>query len=223
MRASTLMLLATISAASAQAEEAMSMRRHMDDDPLTLFVMADRLELQNVKQGTLLSWDAKVRIGRDFNKLLLRTEGESVDGHHQEADVEALWEKPVSRWWEMRIGARHDFGDSQSQSWFALGLAGLMPWRIHLQATGYVGEGGRTALRLESDYDLLVTNRVILQPRVEFNAYGNDNRGTAVELGLRVRYEIRREIAPYLGAVWVDRTDAGTDELRLLAGLRLWY
>ncbi|MEP7313283.1 MAG: copper resistance protein B [Pseudomonadota bacterium] len=221
MRLFLLWLCAAVAPLALQAEEPMNMREHMNDDPLTVLMRADRLEWQDAKQDALFAWDASVRIGRDFNRLLLRSEGKSADGRSQEAELEALWERPISRWWELLVGARHDFGAGQSQSWLAVGASGLLPWRIHLQASGYVGEGGRTALRLESDYDVRFTNRLILQPRVEFNAYGNDARDADVELGLRLRFEIRREIAPYLGTVWVN--GAGADELRVLAGLRAWY
>jgi copper resistance protein B len=217
-----------------------AMREHMDDDPLNVMLMLDRFEIRNGKGADPLSWEGRAWIGRDFSKLLLRSEGEAVDGHAASAELEALWMRPVSRWWDLVVGARHEFKPKKSRDWLALGVVGLAPYRIHVQATGYVSEGGRTALRLETDCELLVTNHLILEPRMELNAYGKKDfsRGLGsgisdLELGLRLRYEIRREIAPYLGAAWVNRFGStaglaranGEDahELQVLAGLRVWY
>ena len=157
-----------------------------------------------------------------------------------DADLEALWARPLARWWDVVAGVRHEFEPQDARSWLALGVTGIMPYQFHLQVTAYVGEQGRTALQLESEYQLLLTNRLILQPRLELNAYGKDDplRGTGsglsdLELGLRLRYEIRREFAPYVGVAWVHRlgrtaalTRAGgadASDLQVLVGLRAWY
>ena len=217
-----------------------TMRGHMDDDPIISRFMIDRLEFRRVEGPDPLNWDANVWIGRDFNKLLIRTEGEVVDGRVEDADLEALWARPVSRWWSLVAGARQDFKPKAARSWLAAGVEGLAPYQFHVKATGYVGEQRRTALRLETEYDLLLTNRWILQPRVEINAYGKSDvsRGIGsgisdLELGLRLRFEIRREVAPYLGVAWVNKFGGTADianangedphELQALVGLRVWY
>ena len=111
---------------------------------------------------------------------------------------------------------------------------------FEIDATAYVGDAGRTALRIEADYDLSLTQRLILQPRFELNAYGKDdpaaNIGSGIsdaEFGLRLRYEIRREFAPYIGVERVQRfgrtadfaraNDISAGETQFVVGLRLWY
>jgi copper resistance protein B len=217
-----------------------SMREHMNDDPTNVMFLVDRLERRDATGSSPSIWDANLWIGRDFNKLLLRTEGEVLKGRVEDANLEALWARPVSRWWELVVGARQDFRPEPARSWLALGVVGLAPYRVQVEATAYVGEGARTALALQLEYELLLTNRLILQPRLEINAYGKEDRSRGIgagvsdlELGLRLRYEIRREFAPYVGVAWANKFGAtadfaragGTDpyELQVLAGLRVWY
>jgi copper resistance protein B len=199
------------------------MSDHMNDDPLEYMVLLDRLEIRDASAMTPFAWDAKAWLGRDNNRLYLRSEGDIANGTTDKATVEALWTRPVSRWWNMALGVREDFQPGDSRTWLAVGVMGLAPYRFNVQATAYLGDAGRTALRVETEYDMLLTNRLILQPRLELNAYGKDDPGRGVEsgismdLGLRLRYEIRREVAPYLGLTW------DTHELQALAGLRIWF
>jgi copper resistance protein B len=116
-------------------------------------------------------------------------------------------------------------------------VQGLAPYWFEVEATAYVGEQGRTALRLRAEYELLLTQRLILQPEFEANLYGKSDPARDVadglsdfEFGLRLRYEIRREFAPYVGVVWVRRFgDSGALSMRagadteLVAGLRVWF
>ena len=121
------------------------------------------------------------------------------------------------------------------RSWAAFGVQGLAPYWFEIEATAYVGDGGRTAARFRAEYELLLTQRLILQPEIELNWYGHRDRARAIstglsdaEFGLRLRYEIRREIAPYVGVAWKHRSDGGESGMRangaqLVAGLRLWF
>ena len=215
-------ILAALVASASHAADDMSMIDHMDDDPLEYKVMLDRLEFRDADSESLFAWDAKAWVGRDRNRLYLRSEGVVTDGSTT-STVEAFWARPVSRWWNLALGVREDFGHGDTRSWLALGVMGLAPYRFNVQATAYAGEGGRTALRVETEYDMLLTNRLILQPRLELDAYAKDDpsrnidSGISMELGLRLRYEIRREIAPYMGVTW------DTHELQALGGLRIWF
>ena len=135
---------------------------------------------------------------------------------------------------------RSDFAPGADQNWAAMGVRGLAPYRFDVEATAYLGSGGRAALRLETTFELLVTNRLILEPLLELDWHGQTDAARAVgaglsdgELGLRLRYEIRREIAPYVGITRVrsfGRTAdlaraAGrdSDDTRFVAGLRAWF
>jgi copper resistance protein B len=189
----------------------MKMSQHMNDDPIQALLLLDRFELQRGQGRDTVVWDFRGWIGGDDNRLTLRSE---------ESRLEALWWHAMSRWWNSMAGLRHDQGDLPVRDWLALGIVGLAPYRITLQATAYLASAGRMALRVESEYDLLLTNRWILQPRVELNA---GYRG-GLEAGLRLRYEIRRELAPYVGVNWRARAAGASDnELQAVMGLRLWY
>ena len=154
--------------------------------------------------------------------------------------MEALWDRIATAWWSTRLGLRQDLGEGSSRSWLAFGVAGLAPGFVELEAMAYVSDGGDTALRLSTEYDLLLTQRLVLQPQLELNAYGHDDPERLIgaglsdlELGLRLRYEIRREFAPYVGVSWAKKFGetadmvraAGeeVDEVSLVAGVRLWF
>ena len=151
-----------------------------------------------------------------------------------------MYGRAIARWWDVVAGVRQDVRPGSPQTWAAVGLQGLAPYWFDVEATGYVGASGRTQLRLEVDYELLVTNRLVLQPLVELDVFGKadpDRRVGAglstAEAGVRLRYEIRRELAPYLGFTWQQKFGETGDfaradghdvrSLRLATGLRWWF
>lgn len=186
------------------------------------------------------AWDAYAWYGSDFDRLLLRSEGARSAGHLYEGDIEALWSHAGSAFWDTTLGVRHDFGVGQRRNWAAFGVQGLAPYWFDIEATGYVGTGGRTAARFKAEYELRFTQRLILQPEFEANLYGRSDPvgrlGSGLSdasLGLRLRYEIRREFAPYVGVVW-QRVFGGTADFRhaenksvfeqqIIAGVRTWF
>ena len=212
----------------------------MDDRDRFGKVMLDRLEWRDANGAAALEWDAAAWYGGDYHKLWLKTEGEHRDGATEDARAELLWDRIFSRWWSVQAGIRQDFGEGPSRTWAAFGIEGLAPYFFDVEATAYVGEGGRTAARLSTEYDLLLTQRLILQPEAELNLYGKADPERRIgpglsdlQFGLRLRYEFRREFAPYAGLVWTrrfgDSADfaraAGEDpnDLQVLAGLRIWF
>jgi copper resistance protein B len=212
----------------------------MHEDPFTAFVLFDRLEAQRADVSDNAVWDVEAWAGHSLSRLWIRSEGERRRGRTEDADLELLFGRAFSRWWDYVAGVRRDFSPEPGATWAAFGVHGLAPYRFEIDATAYLGEGGRTAARVETEYELLMTNRLILQPRVELDWYGDDapRRGIGAgladaEIGLRLRYEIRREIAPYVGisrASKIGRTAdlaraAGEDprETRIVAGVRFWF
>jgi copper resistance protein B len=210
------------------------------DNSIQSYVLFDRLEAWNADNGTGLEWEGQSWIGTDLNRLWLRSEGERVDGRTVSADLEVLYGRSFSPWWDVVTGIRHDFKPGGSQDFAAIGVMGLAPYKFEVAATGYLGESGQTAARVEVEYETLLTNRLILQPLLEVNLYGKDDprRGigsglSTVEAGLRLRYEITRQFAPYIGLVrerafgtTADlRRDDGEDidDTRLVAGFRIWF
>ncbi len=111
-------------------------------------------------------------------------------------------------------------------------MSGLAPGFVEIEANVYVGESGRGAFRLAAEHDVLLTQRLVLQPKLELSAYSEDDAERGIdaglsdaEFGLRLRYEVRREIAPYLGVLWswTETADEETSEFSAVAGLRIWF
>jgi copper resistance protein B len=210
------------------------------EDPFNRAFKVDELEWLDVDDATALRWDVDMWAGHSLNKLTIRTEGEQRDGHTERAELQLLWTRSFARWWDIVAGARADFAPGSDQNWAAFGVQGLAPYRFDLEATAFLSDGGDSAARIEADYDLLITSRLILQPQIELNWYGqtDSSRGQSAglssgEAALRLRYEIRREVAPYIGLVherlWGDNADAARaagrdpDDTRLVAGIRLRF
>ena len=185
-------------------------------------------------------WDAQGWYGNDYDKLWVRSEGNWPSGAAAQGRAELLWDRIVTRWWNLQAGARYDFGAGPGKGWAALGVQGLAPYWLDLEATVYVGGAGYLAARFKAEDDLRFTQRLILQPELELNAYSRADytRGqgaglAAIDAGLRLRYEFRRELAPYLGFAWkrvsgLSALRPGTatqvpDTWQWLAGVRFWY
>lgn len=184
----------------------------MDDTESIGRVLVDELEFRDGDAVYGAVWDAQARYGNDYNKVVLRTEGDWVSGGEAQGRVDLLWDRIATRWWNVQAGGRYDFGQGPGRGWAAVGVAGLAPYWIDTEATFYLGDGGQVAARLKLETDLLLTQRLILQPELELNAYSRSDaareQGAGISdlsSGLRLRYAIRRDIAPYLGVVWTRR------------------
>lgn len=213
---------------------------HLADEHSTGSLLVDRLESVSARDNVSTEYDLQAWYGRLYDRAVLKAEGEVDGGKLHDARTELLWGHAVRAYWDTQLGVRHDGGEKPDRNWLALGIQGLAPYWFEVDATAYVGEQGRTALRLAGEYELLLTQRLILQPRVEANFYGkNDDareRGSGLSdarLGLRLRYEIRREFAPYLGIERSNKYGGSADfartggqrasESRVVAGLRFWF
>ena len=133
------------------------------DNSIQTFVLLDRLEAWNADEGNGLAWEALGWLGTDLNRLWLRSEGDRVDDTTESADLEVLYGRSIARWWDVVAGVRQDFGEGPSQTFAAIGVIGLAPYKFDVEATAYIGESGQTAARFEAEYDTLLTNRLILQ------------------------------------------------------------
>lgn len=209
------------------------------DQRFISYVLFEQLEWQGSGSGGAklenTSW-----FGGDVDRVFIRAEAESDEGRLEEASAQALWGHGFSRWWDVVAGVRQDFRPGDPLTWAAVGIQGLAPQWFEVEVTGFVGAGGRTQARLEAEYDLLLTNRLVLQPVMQLDIYGRNDPGrgigaglSSIESGLRLRYEIRRELAPYVGLTW-DRKLFRTADLaraenesvsraRLVFGLRTWF
>jgi copper resistance protein B len=212
----------------------------MDDSSRFGRILVDQWEWREGGGARSGVWDAQGWYGDDYNKLLGRSEGDWPTGAGAQGRAELLWDRIVTRWWSLQGGVRYDFGAGPGKGWAALGVQGLAPYWINVEATLYVGSAGAVATRLKAETDLRFTQRLILQPELELNAYARPDRArqqgaglSPLDAGLRLRYEIRRELAPYLGLAWLQRwgesaqspraAGAAPGQLQWLLGVRFWY
>ena len=210
------------------------------DESIHSFVQFNRFEAWDAGGGSGFAWEGQGWVGTDLTRAWVRSEGERAGGRTEAAGAEVLYGRAIARWWDVVTGVRHDFRPGDAQTWAAIGVVGLAPYKFELEATAYLGESGQTAARLEAEYELLLTNRLILQPLLEIELYGKDDPARRVaagvnttEAGIRLRYEVTRRFAPYFGIVheraFGDSADlrraAGedSDDTRLVAGIRSWF
>lgn len=203
-------------------------------------VFPEQFEFVSGDEGDGVAWDVQGAYGPDEHKLWIRTEGAVIDGKTDTSTgAEALWWRAFSPFWATQLGVRQDFGDG-AHSYLALGVQGLAPYWFEVEATGYVGEDGRLAARFQASYDLLLTNRLILTPKIESDLYSraepDRDLGSGVsnvEVGVRLRYEITRKFAPYIGFSWDRALGSTADRLRaadepvleklVVVGVRAWW
>lgn len=210
------------------------------DTAIHAFVLVDQLEWQGARRTRGLNWEAKGWIGGDLARFWFRSEGEGTAERVETAQVHALYGRAISPWWDVVAGIRQDVRPGSPQTWAAVGIQGLAPYWFEVEATAYVGAAGRTHLRVEAEYELLLTNRLVFKPLVEVEMASKADPARRIgaglgtmEAGLRLRYEIRREFAPYIGVVWHGKffgtaeraREAGerTGGTRLAVGLRVWW
>lgn len=190
------------------------------------YVLFDQFEGRTGSGAQVFSWDTKGWVGGDRNRFWFRTEGDRAGDVWEQAQHNLLYGRAISPWWELIAGIRLDTLPNTPRTALALGVQGLAPYRTEVELSAYIEPTGRTHVRFESEYELLITNRLAFQPLVEFELYGTADperhmgRGlTTGEFGVRLRYEVRREFAPYAGVVW-SRKFFGTRDLARAAGSR---
>ena len=213
---------------------------NMGDQTYMAGLMINRLEAVRAHHNTFNLVDLQGWVGKDYDRLLFKVETEIDSGKLHNARTELLWGHATAPFWNTQLGMRHDSGEEPDQNWLALGVQGLAPYWFEVDATFYAGDQGRTAARVEAEYEMLITQKLILQPRMEANFNGKQDatRGlgtglTALSAGVRLRYEIQREFAPYAGVEWggmfgktaeyARTSGAPTSITSLVAGVRLWF
>jgi len=213
----------------------------MADDERYGQILVNELEYAKGRDARGQNLNLEAWYGGDYNKLWLKAEGERRGGRLDAFRTEALWDHAVATFWSTQLGLRHDNGGGgRSRSWLAFGVQGLAPYWFETEATAYVGSGGTLAARVELRYELLLTQKWILQPKLEANFYSKNDpqRGIGsglsdMELGVRLRYEVTRQFAPYVGVTWsrkfgntasyARQADERVKNTQLVAGVRLWF
>ena len=204
-------------------------------------LMVDRAEYRAHKGGDRYHWEGEGWIGGDINRLAIKSEGEgAVDGALHRAELQALYSRAIDPWWNLIAGVRHDIRPQPQRSYAAIGIEGLAPYWFEVEAQAFLSDRGDAHLRIEGSYDQRITQRLILQPAAELNVAAQDvpelgiGAGLSdVELGLRLRYELAREFAPYVGINWERRVGdsarfaraagEGASTTSLVMGLRFWF
>lgn len=206
------------------------------------FVLGERLEYQSNEGSPLLLFDGQGWFGTDKNKLWVKTELEYDFEEHrfEEAELQALWSRPISRYFDFQAGVRHDFEPDPSPTFGVIGVQGLAPYWFEVDGALFVSDDGDVSARFEAEYELLLTQRLILQPRAELNFavqsvedLGVGSGLSTAEAGLRLRYEFTRQFAPYVGVNWTRSVGETADfaradgedpsALSFVAGLRFWF
>lgn len=215
-------------------------RLSMADEHRFASVLADKFEYVYTDAQERAAYDAQAWFGTTYDRLVLKAEGEVSKSKLDDARTELLWGHAIANYWDTQLGLRYDGGEGPDRTWLAFGIQGLAPYWFELDATAYVGENGRSALRLSAEYELLLTQKLILQPSIEVKLYGKEDEQRGIgrglsdaSLGLRLRYEITRQFAPYIGVVrakeFGDTADLARDdgqdtaETRWVAGVRFWF
>ena len=212
------------------------------DNAIFYHLLLDQLEGRTNGPENEFRWDGEGWIGTDMNKLWFKSEGFVEHGRMTDGDQEALYDRPMPhlRYFDLQAGVRYDLDSDPGRTWGAIGIEGLAPYFFEFAPTFYFSNRGFFAGRVEGSYDILITNRLIAQPQFELNFYSKRNRSRGIgsglselDTGLRIRYEITRKFAPYIGFAYTgtfDQTATFTreeggnpEDPRFIFGVRLRY
>ena len=200
----------------------------------------DQIEAVRTADDTTARWKASVSWGGSFDRLWLSSEGDATEGRSGDIATQLYWSHAVTSFWDATLVGRVDNGPGSAQSWAGVGVRRHAPYWFETAVTALAGEGGQSALRMDVDYDVLLTNRLILKPEIGLDFFGRDDivrqQGAGLaesRAALRLRYEVTRKFAPYVGVEWRNRYGHTADFVRAagervhdaeaVAGLRLWY
>lgn len=217
------------------------------DDALRAGALFEQLEYRIGSGGPdPFAWEAQGWVGYDYDRFWWKSEGEAVfDGPDEgESETDLLYSRLVTPFWNAQVGVQYANAwepGRYSDRWSAvLALQGLAPGMLELDTSLYLSEHGDVTAEVEGEYDLRITQRLVLQPRAElgFSAQEVPERGlgaglTDAHLDLRLRYEVRRRLAPYVGlryrllvgetADLAEERGRDTDQLLVFAGIRLAF
>jgi copper resistance protein B len=211
------------------------------DRPILAHAIFNELEGRWNGTNTEFRWDGQGWVGTDYDKLWIKSEGTlQSNGTLDDGQQQFLYDRAITTYFDVQGGLRSDIDSRPTRNWAAFGVQGLAPYFFDLEVTGFVSGEGHLAAKLDASYDLLITNRLILQPQVELNLYSKADPArltgagfSDIDTGLRLRYEFSRKFAPYLGVVYqgkfgqtasyAKRAEESTGDFRFAFGLRIWF
>ncbi len=212
----------------------------MSDDPIISKVMIDQFETRVADGADPLVLEGQAWLGKDLNKFWFKVEAEHVNGETEELELQALYSRAIAPFWDFQVGWRKDTNPTPKKDWLVIGLQGLAPYFYEIDNAIFIGEAGQIGLRLQAEYEILFTQKLILTPEIELNFYSKDDTALGIgsglsdsQIGLRLRYEIRREFAPYVGlnfknkygnsATLAKNTGSIVNDSQIVLGVRAWF
>lgn len=242
----TALITVTIAAGSAQAQKAPEFSNDlMMDDKTYFYLNAEKLEYSSVSGSNPIMWEVQSYVGKDLNKFWFKSHGEALTTEREaEMEFHGLYSRAITAYFDVQAGIRYDLayeGDgNKSRSFAVLGLQGMAPYFFHVDGGIFISDAGDISASLEAEYDFPITQRLWGQPLIEASAavqevpeWGVGSGFNDVELGFRLRYEIKREFAPYVGISWERKLGETADFARdagkgvstfgLVGGLRMWF
>lgn len=204
------------------------------DDPLLFYVKADKFEVRDTDEGSLQVWEFDAWLGKDLDKLWIKSSGERHKGEVESNEIDILYSKAISPYWDLQMGLRHEFRPKPAENSIGIGVMGVAPYLFEVDANVFINDDGDLNARLDAEYEYLFTQRIILVPNLEleFNSDDDNARGivsglSAAELGLRLHYEFKREFSPYIGINYEKKFGnsvvSESSETQFLAGLSFWF
>ena len=210
------------------------------DQAIFAHAIFNQLEGRWNGSNTQFRWDGQGWVGSDYDKLWIKSEGTVSNGALDDGQQQFLYSRAVTTYFDLQGGLRSDIDSRPTRNWAAFGIQGLAPYFFDLELTGFVSGQGHLAAKLQGSYDLLITQRLILQPQIELNIYSKADPARLVgaglsdiDTGLRLRYEFSRQFAPYIGVVYEGKfgqtanfarqAGASTGDVRFVFGIRAWF
>jgi len=211
----------------------------IDDDPILIKVMGE-IETMKSVNGNFNTWNINAWAGKDLDKVWLKSEGEFINGKVLEGELQLLHSKAIDPFWDLQYGIKRDFELTPTRTWAVIAVKGLAPYLIDVDASLFITRSGHTAARLDAEYEYMLTQKLALSAETEINIFAKDYEPTgagkglsSIDAGLRLRYEISREFAPYIGINWGKAYGntagfASTDgedieDTQLLMGVHFWF
>lgn len=211
------------------------------DDPIVTKVMIDQLETRITNNAVdPLILEGQAWIGKDLNKFVVKVDAEQVDGVTEELELQALYSRAIDTYWDLQVGIRQDQKPGPSEDWLAIGVQGVAPYFFEVDTALFFNKSDQIELRFAAEYEWMLTQRWVLSPEVGLNFHSKDDATTGTgsglstsQVGVRLRYEIKREFAPYIGVNWNNKygktatfaKNAGEDvsSTQIVAGIRAWF
>ncbi len=209
-------------------------------DPIINKVMIDQLEVRDDSGENVTVLEGQTWIGKDLNKLWIKLDSDYVDSDEYETELQFLYSKAVAPYWDLQVGLRNDNSPDESENWAVIGMQGLAPYYFETDVAAFVSEEGDVAARASFEYELMFTQKLILTPEITLDAFAQDNDETGMgsglvstDIGLRLRYELVREFAPYVGVSqsnlygktrdYARAAGLDSDSTQWVVGIRAWF